>query len=58
MEFICSDAHDPSQVGSFDKAIELAETIGISQDLVLSTSVDKVLDFIGFDQSRTRLGAE
>lgn len=55
---ISSDAHDPSQVGSFNKAIELAEAIGISQDLVLSTSVDKVLDFIGFDQSRTRLGAE
>ena len=45
---ISSDAHDPSWVGVFDKAVELIEEEGFDEDLILNTSVEKVLEFLNF----------
>lgn len=43
---VSSDAHDPSWVGVFDKAVELIEEEGFNEDLILNTSVEKVLEFL------------
>lgn len=38
---VSSDAHDPSWVGIFDKAVDLIEEEGFYEDLILNTSVEK-----------------
>lgn len=43
---ISSDAHDPHDVGIFDKACELLEDIGFDEDLILNTDVAKFKAFI------------
>ena len=45
--FVGSDAHDPSQVGSFDEAIALLDEIGFDEDLILNNSETKFRRFIG-----------
>ena len=45
--FVGSDAHDPSQVGSFDEAIALLDEIGFDEDLILNNSEVKFRRFIG-----------
>ena len=42
-----SDAHDPSGVGEFSAARALLERVGFDPELILNTSVEKFLDFIG-----------
>ncbi len=46
--FVGSDAHDPSQVGRFDEAAALLESVGFDEDLILNNSERKFRDFIGF----------
>ena len=41
-----SDAHDPSWVGIFDKAVDLIEEEGFDEDLILNTSVEKIMKFL------------
>jgi len=45
--FVGSDAHDPSQVGSFDEAIALLDEIEFDEDLILNNSEVKFRRFIG-----------
>lgn len=41
-----SDAHLAQSVGDFARAVELAEEAGFSEERVLNSSVDKVIDFL------------
>lgn len=43
---IGSDAHHASRVGVFDAAIELVQRAGLTEDLVLNTSVGRIMDFL------------
>jgi len=43
---VSSDAHDPSQVGKFDLAIELLEEIDFDEELIVNTSKEKFKEFI------------
>ncbi|NPV53997.1 MAG: phosphatase [Firmicutes bacterium] len=43
---IGSDAHISMRVGLFDAAIELAEGAGLTEDLIINASVDRVRDFL------------
>jgi len=43
---ISSDAHIYTQVGVVDKAIELAINVGIKEEQILNTSVQKALDYL------------
>jgi len=43
---IGSDAHHASRVGVVDAAVELAERAGLTEDLVLNTSLRRVVDFL------------
>ncbi|MCR5023876.1 MAG: phosphatase [Lachnospiraceae bacterium] len=43
---VSSDAHDPSWVGIFDKAVDLIEEEGFDEDLILNTSVEKIMKFL------------
>ncbi len=43
---IGSDAHHASRVGSFEAAIELVERAGLTEEHVLNTRVDRVVDFL------------
>ena len=43
---ISSDAHDPSGVGRLEPAIRLVEECGFPEELVLTTSREKALEFI------------
>lgn len=46
-KIVCgSDAHISFDVGRFDRVEKLFEEVGISEDIVLSTSVDKVLEYL------------
>ena len=49
--FVGSDAHDPSQVGSFDEAIALLDEIGFDEDLVINNSEEKFREFIHFSNN-------
>lgn len=42
-----SDAHDPSYVGRFDEAIALLQELKFDPELILNTSVERFLKFIG-----------
>ncbi len=42
-----SDAHDPSYVGHFEKAIEFIEACGFDEQLILNTSSEAFKKFIG-----------
>lgn len=42
-----TDAHDPSAVGRFDKAIALLNEVGFDEGLILNTDVEKFKRFIG-----------
>ncbi len=44
---LSSDAHFPTAVGGLDKSIQLLEECGFDENLVLNTSKEKVLQFIG-----------
>ena len=46
--YVGSDAHDPSQVGRFDEAVALLDSVGFDEDLILNNSEEKFRDFIGF----------
>ena len=39
--FVGSDAHDPSQIGDFDAALDLLEEFGFDEDLIINTSEEK-----------------
>ena len=41
-----SDAHDPSQVGETDLAVELLESLGFPEELVLNTDRDRLVRFL------------
>lgn len=43
---IGSDAHIASAVGQFSAALDLAQEVGIGEDLILNTSPDKVFSFL------------
>lgn len=43
---INSDAHDPSNVGNFDLAVQLIEGLKFNEDLILNTEVDKLMNFL------------
>ena len=42
-----TDAHDPSAVGIFPYARKLLEELNFDENLILNTSAEKVLRFIG-----------
>ena len=46
--FVGSDAHDPSRIGHFEKAVELLDEIGFDEDLIVNNSEEKFRKFIGF----------
>ena len=46
--YIASDAHDPSAVGEFSKAIELLEEIGFDEELIINNDVNKFKKFIKY----------
>ncbi|MCR4401256.1 MAG: phosphatase [Firmicutes bacterium] len=52
---IGSDAHHASRVGVFDAAVELAESAGLTEDLVLNTSTRRIMDFL---RSRGKIRTE
>ena len=41
-----SDAHDASLVGEFDVALELIDSVGLEDELVVSRSAESVTDFL------------
>lgn len=43
---VSSDAHDPSWVGEFTLAEKFLNEIGFDEDLILNTSVEKILNFL------------
>ena len=49
---ISSDAHDPDWVGECTRAVKFVEDFGFDEELVLNTSVEKIKEFIGYDESR------
>lgn len=45
-----SDSHDPSQVGSFDSAMELIESVGFDEELIVNLDMDRFKNFISFNK--------
>ena len=48
--FVGSDAHDPSQIGDFDAALDLLEEFGFDEDLIINTSEEKFRRFINYKE--------
>jgi putative hydrolase len=49
---LSSDAHDPDWVGEVTKAIEFVDNFGFDEDLILNNSIEKIKEFIGYDESK------
>lgn len=43
---VSSDAHDPSSVGSFDKAVKLLDDLSFDQSLVVNSSFETLMSFL------------
>ena len=41
-----TDAHDPSAVGDFTLARQLLEELGVSDEMILNTDLEKLKDFL------------
>jgi putative hydrolase len=48
---VSSDAHDPSWAGVFDDAIAFLEAEHFPEELILTKDEQRVLEFIGLDES-------
>lgn len=46
--YVGSDAHDPSQIARFDKAIALLDEVGFDEELIINNSEEKFRKFINF----------
>jgi len=52
---ITSDAHYHAHVGRFERALEVAESLGVEEDLIVNRDAESVLTFLNARRERPRL---
>ena len=49
---VSSDAHDPDWIGEVTQAVALIDSFGFDEELILNNSIDKIKEFIRYDESK------